>query len=271
MAAHAWSHDERSLIVRAARETRRTWPNHEWTTEPHEDRIDLFERLAGSKDRVGRERLLTCGAVLANVEAAIRVLAWLPETELAGSVPEPDRVARVTASRRTRLGAPDFARHRAVFGRALPGQPPAAADLVTHLLDEMPAVARGVGVVGLEPDQEPELPRIGWKLRHHFQHEEFAGLSWTSMLLITGTEQRQDLVRAGWLAQNLVLAATKHRLICSVVTEVFELPAARGALSASLGVGGLPQLLLAVGSPARVTGGEPTRLDGTPSWRRKTG
>ncbi|MFD8498426.1 hypothetical protein [Amycolatopsis sp. NPDC059657] len=265
MAAHAWSHDERSLIVRAAREARRMWPNHEWTIELHEDRVELFERLGGSNDRLGRERLLTCGAVLANVEAAMRVLAWRPETDLSGSVSDLDRVARVRASRRTRLGSSDFARYGAVFGRALPGEPPAVANLVTHLLDETPGVAKGVGVLALDADQEPELPRIGWKLRHHFQHEEFAGLTWTSMLVITATEKRQDLVRAGWLTQNLILAATTHELTCSLVTEAFDLSAARGALSESLGVGGFPQLLLSVGCPERATDSEPTQLEGASS------
>lgn len=265
MTDHAWSHDERGLIVRAAREIRRGWPNHEWTIEIHEDRIEVFERLDGSKDRLGRARLLTCGAVLANVEAGMRVLAWRPESDLSGSVSDLDRVARVTASSRTRLGATDFARYGAVFGRAVPGEPLASANLATHLLDEVPGVAKGLGVFGLDPDQEPSLPRIGWRLRHHFQHEEYAGLTLTSLLVITATEQRQDLVRAGWLTQNLVLVATAHGLTCSVVTDPFDLPTVRGGLASSLGVGGFPQLLLSLGSREPTGDRNEPQLEGAPS------
>lgn len=60
--------------------------------------LSLFERADRAlphHDPLGRDRLISCGAALANMLVALRVLGWVPELRLLPDPAEPYEVARV--------------------------------------------------------------------------------------------------------------------------------------------------------------------------------
>lgn len=245
---HAWSTEEKRIIVAAARQVPKRWIDDVWTLSVHEDSLDLYERLANNhwvRDRGGRTRLIVCGAVLANLEGAIRMLGWAPLTDLSCDVLALDRVARLTARRRTRPVAADFARFAALSGRRTK---PAPSSVSTWGRDVAEATeGGGIRVRMLTPSDVRDLPKVGRQVARKVTPEA----SWTAFLVTTVTESREQLVRSGAVAQRLLLAATEYGLEGTAFTEPFDAPAIRGALAAIDGVPGFPQMVVVVEEPRK--------------------
>lgn len=252
--AHVWSTEEKRILVRAARQAPGRWLGDEWTLSIHGDTIDLFERLEDSRwlrDRGGRARLIACGAVLAHLENAIRVLGWSPRTDLSADVLALDRVARITASARKRPETADFVRFAAMSGRSsLPG-PTGVASWGRKIAEG--CAVDGVRAGWLAPRRVRALPRVAGQIS---RKASAAGKdqddSWSVFLVGSATEVRHQLVRAGVVAQRLRLAATEHGLLSCVCTEPFDTPGVRGSLFGLGGVPGFPQLVVIVGEHQKV-------------------
>jgi len=83
-----------------------------------EDRVELYEEFDGTSWQnhpTGRERLIACGAAIANLTAAIRVLGWEAEEELFNDPARPDLVARIYAGNRRKATNTDVVKYSAVF------------------------------------------------------------------------------------------------------------------------------------------------------------
>ncbi|MFJ8916440.1 hypothetical protein [Amycolatopsis sp. NPDC102389] len=254
--AHVWSTEEKRILVAAARQVPKRWIDDVWTLSVHEDSIDLYERLASShwvRDRGGRARLIVCGAVVANLDCAIRILGWAPLTDLTCDALALDRVARLRTKRRVRPVAADFARFAAVPGRRTK---PAPSSVVTWGREVAEASeADGVRVRGLRPSDVRDLPKVGGQIIRKATPE----VSWIAFLVATVTETREQLVRAGAVTQRLLLTSTEYGLESAAFTEPFDAPAVRGALGVVEGVPGFPQAVVVVEEPRK-----------TPAQKRRT-
>ncbi|MEO6090266.1 MAG: hypothetical protein ABIQ18_44895 [Umezawaea sp.] len=96
--APEWSPGEVALLIRAARGAPVYGGGHPWVLEPHGRAVALYELPHHSfRDRLGIGRLLTCGAVLHNVHAALRAAGWRVEVLLPSDAAKPDLLAVLTA------------------------------------------------------------------------------------------------------------------------------------------------------------------------------
>ncbi|WP_245193293.1 hypothetical protein [Amycolatopsis alba] len=73
--------------------------------------------------------------------------------------------------------------------------------------------------------------------------------SWVAFLVGTATEAREQLVRAGLVAQRLVLAAAEYGLVGNAFTEPFGTPSVRGTLAGISRAVGFPQTVVVVEEP----------------------
>nr|WP_042178547.1 nitroreductase family protein [Kibdelosporangium sp. MJ126-NF4]CEL13253.1 hypothetical protein [Kibdelosporangium sp. MJ126-NF4]CTQ98945.1 hypothetical protein [Kibdelosporangium sp. MJ126-NF4] len=104
-----WAPGEVSQIVRAVVQAPSVHNVQPWVLEFHERSVLLFERWDHElprHDPKGRNRLMSCGAALTNLELAVRHLGWETTTTLFPDLAHPDLVATVTAAR---MGTPTVA------------------------------------------------------------------------------------------------------------------------------------------------------------------
>jgi hypothetical protein len=96
----AWTSGERGLLTLVADLAPSVHNTQPWLLRFHDDLrvLSLFERSERAlprHDPLGRDRLISVGAVIANVHFALRVLGWVPYVRL---LPDPayrDEVARI--------------------------------------------------------------------------------------------------------------------------------------------------------------------------------
>jgi len=246
--AHIWSTDEKRILVAAARHAAKLWSENLWTLSAHGESLDLYERLENRhwlRDRGGRARLIACGAVLANLECAIRALGWAPVADLTSDDIAPDRVARLSSSCRVRPAEADFARFAALSGRCTRTAPSSFPEWGRERAEDRED--GGVRVRFLSPSRVRGLPKVGGQIIRKAD----PGHTWAAFLVSTVTEARGQLVRAGVVAQRLLLAATEYGLKGSVFTEPFDVPAVRGTLAGLGEVTGFPQVVVVVEEPRK--------------------
>ncbi|WP_168200789.1 nitroreductase family protein [Allokutzneria sp. NRRL B-24872] len=96
----SWTRDEAKTLIDAVRLAPSVHNSQPWALELTDHHALLFERrdiALPHHDPTGRDRLLSCGAALANLELAVRFLGRRAETALLGDPLLPDWVATVTA------------------------------------------------------------------------------------------------------------------------------------------------------------------------------
>ncbi|GAA4553269.1 hypothetical protein [Amycolatopsis samaneae] len=244
---HLWSHDEKSALVGAAREAPPRRIGCGWVVQVHDDVIDVFERpgvpvLGG--DRAGRARLLGCGAVLANLEVTVRVLGWDPVVEVGGTCRTPDRIARITAHARTAPSRRERAEFRAVFGR------PSVSEVDYRSLSGilMERLRPRVSGTGVRVRSLSEKGKRGWA-GARYRPTSHSGLPGGCFAVTVDIETRPHLVRAGWVAQYLLLGAAELGAVGGLVTTPFAHLRARVALADDLLLPGLVELIVSVAVP----------------------
>ncbi|MCE7004658.1 nitroreductase family protein [Kibdelosporangium philippinense] len=97
-----WAPGEVRLIFQAVAQAPSVHNIQPWVLELHERSVLLFERWDHAiprHDPKGRDRLMSCGAALANLELAMRYLGWETTTTLFPDRAHPDLVASVSAVR----------------------------------------------------------------------------------------------------------------------------------------------------------------------------
>ncbi|RSN60943.1 hypothetical protein DMH01_16980 [Amycolatopsis sp. WAC 04182] len=246
--AHVWSTEEKRILVAAARQVPKRWIDDVWTLSVNDDSLDLYERLANNhwvRDRGGRARLIVCGAVLANLDCGIRMLGWAPLADLTCDALALDRVAKLAARRRARPVAVDFARFAALSGRRTKPAPSSEATWGRDIAEANEG--DGIRVRLLMPSHVVDLPKVGGQITRKATRD----VSWIAFLVTTATESREQLVRAGVVAQRLLLASTEYGLAGTAFTEPFDAPAVRGALVGTDDVPGFPQAVVVVEEPRK--------------------
>lgn len=236
-AAHVWSAQEKSVLVRAALHTDSCGVGSPWTLEVHEQRVEIYERFRAASwlhDGAGRDRVLACGSALAGVAVAMRVLGWLPETVLLGDAARPDLAACVTARARLRPGNTDARRFQALFDQRRHRHTVDPATLPGDVLDEIvhAGAARGVSLVPLSsftPASRKQTLDPG-------------------LLVVTAADGRRDQILAGAAMQQATLAARTRELTTAPQIGPFQFREFRQRVLRSCGLSGSPQLLLRLGT-----------------------
>ncbi|MTD54617.1 Acg family FMN-binding oxidoreductase [Amycolatopsis pithecellobii] len=115
-----WSHGEVDVLARAVSRAPSVHNTQPWVLQAERDAADLYERFESwlpKHDPAGRDRVISCGAALANLDLAVRTLGWDAQTTLLPDPDRPDLVARVLADGRRRATAADVDLYSAIFRR----------------------------------------------------------------------------------------------------------------------------------------------------------
>lgn len=115
-----WSSAEIGVLAHAVSRAPSVHDTKPWSLEPRGDVVELFERFDVSlprHDPTGRDRVISCGAALANLELAVRALGWDAQTALFPQPGRGDLVAQVRASGRAAVTELTSARYSAIFRR----------------------------------------------------------------------------------------------------------------------------------------------------------
>ncbi|MBK1782834.1 hypothetical protein [Prauserella cavernicola] len=235
-APHAWSGQERGVLVRAAMHSFPCGVGSPWTLQVRGHRAELSERFGASSwthDGVGRDRVIACGAALAGVVVAARMLGWLTETELLGDPARPELVAGVAATGRHRPTSADVRRFQAIFDRGEPGVPVDPAELSEEVLAEVLRTGTMAGV--------RLVPLSAGATGQRKQTLE-AGL-----LVVTTSDGRRDQLLAGTAMQEASLAARTLGLTVAPSISPFQFREFRQRVVRACRLGGSPQLLLRLG------------------------
>ncbi|MEU6641553.1 hypothetical protein ABZ863_03295 [Saccharomonospora sp. NPDC046836] len=243
---HAWSAQERSVLVRAALNANPCGVGNPWTLEIQGHRAELYERFGATSwhhDGTGRDRVIACGTALASVVVAVRVLGWVPEITLLGDPSHPDLVATVTARARHRPSSADVRRFQAIFDRTRHRDTHDPGDFPEEMLADIMAAGTRPGV---------RLLALSAFTPANRKQTLDPGL-----LVVTTSDGRRDQVLAGAAMQEASLAARAYGLTSSPQISPFQFREFRQRIVRSRRVRGSPQLLLRLGRRQPVEGTEP--------------
>lgn len=118
-----WSSTEVGVLARAVARAPSVHNSMPWAVEIGRDTTDtaeLFEQpepRLPQHDPTGRDRVISCGAALTNLELAVRALGWRTSLSLFPDRNRPDLVARVTATGREPATAGEVSRYDAIYRR----------------------------------------------------------------------------------------------------------------------------------------------------------
>ncbi|HVV29364.1 MAG TPA: hypothetical protein VHC41_00645 [Mycobacteriales bacterium] len=165
-----WSSAETGVLARAVSQAPSVHNLSPWTAEIRPSGAELYERFGVTlprHDPTGRDRVISCGAALANLELGLRTLGWEPETELLPEDAHPDLLARVTSSRRHEATADEIACYSAIFRRRS-YRAPFATQLVAD--DDLRSLTAGTdGVQARIIDRAAETGPLAELLSHAAQ------------------------------------------------------------------------------------------------------
>lgn len=216
----SWSTAETEVLARTLLRAPSVHNIQPWLLEFDHDRLLLIERRDLSlpeHDPNGRDRVMSCGAALANLELAIRVLGYEPRTE---TFPDPDRpevVASVEPGERSLPSAEDLHRYSAIERRRSYRKRFSGRPVSRQRIGELMAAAAAAGVEARPIHDELELSRVAdllefaaeafqhdhgyqrelalWTIRDEVSHLHGVGLAATA--LPPGSLPWAGLVRAG--------------------------------------------------------------------------
>jgi hypothetical protein len=203
-----WTRGEISLVATAVRRAPSVGDAQPWELEFAGATASLLGR-----GPAGRDRTISCGAALANLLLAVRVLGWHPRLAMFPDPARPCELARVSRGERHPPSDVDIARHAAIPVRRSHRGPLAATRLTQQLvtasaaegvrirpvrgLDEVTALADLLALAGLKCQPDPE----------------------TVLLIETHGDTRLDHLLAGRALQDIWLAATSAGLAGSVLAR----------------------------------------------------
>ncbi|WP_158894859.1 nitroreductase family protein [Amycolatopsis anabasis] len=248
---HVWSCAEKAVLARAATRAPHCGLGCPWTLEVREDRVELYEQFDGSawhNNTGSRERVIACGAALANLTSAIRVLGWEAGESLFIDPLRPDLVARITARTRRRTTRTDVVRYSAIFRQRRHRHAVDPGLLPAGVLHDILAAGCGPGIRAHPLHGNPPVGR--------------RTVGEPCFLVVTETSGRRELLLAGSAMQQMSLVATENGLSCSVLTRPLQSPELRNRLLRHLGLTGVPQLMLCVGYPLTTSLPTPRRVIG---------
>ena len=144
----SWTKGEIAVMAGAVRRAPSVHNTQPWVLEFHDGHISLFERLdltLQHHDPTGRDRLISCGAALANLLLAVRILGWDAEPLLFPNRNRPDEVAWVVVAARRAPSDVDWARYAAIPWRRSHRGPFAGTQVPDDLRYQLVTAATGGG------------------------------------------------------------------------------------------------------------------------------
>ncbi|ASR39385.1 hypothetical protein BAY61_17485 [Prauserella marina] len=241
---HVWSAQEKGVLASAARTALHCGVGSAWTLRMWEHDVELHERFHATSwhhEGAGRDRVIACGAALAGVVVAVRVLGWLPEIMMLGDAARPELVATVGARARHRPSARDVRWFKAGFGRRWHRGTLDPEELDPALVDELVCAGTGQGV--------SVVPVSAFAPGNRKQPLE------PGLLIVTAADGRRDQVAAGVAMQHCALAASARGLTAEPRTGPFQFREFRRRVLRGRGLSGSPQLLLRLGERGPVEPG----------------
>jgi hypothetical protein len=275
-----WTADETDAIVRAARGAPVLCHEQPWVLELVDHRVELHEVAGGERwDVAGIDRLLSCGAALANIVLAVRALGWDVRVGVEGGSGEPDLAARVMAVKSGPPSDCELALYRSisapdVVNRGRGGQDELRRLIsVSHFRTARLEPVGGVAFAAilhdasrqldgdrrfaaeLSPWQRQLVPAqrvCGPTTRRQAVRDLTARLSARPMLaVVTDSDTRADHLLAGVAMQVAMLAAPGLGFLSHPVVRPMHLGDTRLRLMNDFALGGYPQALLGL-TPAEL-------------------
>ncbi|NKQ52066.1 hypothetical protein HFP15_04140 [Amycolatopsis sp. K13G38] len=115
-----WSATEAGVLACAVDRSPSVHNTQPWSLETGEAMAELYERrdiVLPRHDPLGRDRTLSCGAALANLELALRAMGWATTTTLFPDPAQPELLARVLADGPHEADAEEVDLYSAIFRR----------------------------------------------------------------------------------------------------------------------------------------------------------
>ena len=115
-----WSEEQLEALAKAVRNAPSVHNTQPWSLRVLGSTATLYERPdldLSWHDPQGRDRMISCGAALANLALAVRSTGWAVDERLEPSAEEPEAVACVLATRREAPTAVESQRYRAIIRR----------------------------------------------------------------------------------------------------------------------------------------------------------
>jgi hypothetical protein len=287
-----WSSSEVGVLARSLSHAPSVHNTQPWTLEARADSADLYERFDVTlprHDPSGRDRVISCGAALTNLELAVRALGWDTDVALFPDRERPDLVARITAIGRKETTATEVERYAAIFRRHSYREPFSLHTVSRSALRALAAVPTEPGVQARVIDPRTECATLAelfdyaavvFRDDRAYQRElsswslgpKDTTLPWGGLVrqdthvpdtvtltqrlmregilvLLTTDDTRRDRLLAGAVMQQIWLAAITRGLVASVLTQPLQLREVRAGLIERLHLAGYPQLFLRLGHP----------------------
>ncbi|KAA9149826.1 hypothetical protein FPZ12_042430 [Amycolatopsis acidicola] len=202
-----WSATETGVLVGAAGRAPSVHHSRPWLIEPRDGEVRLVELPDAGPPRhdpAGRDRMISCGAALANLELAVRALGFEPALTLFPEPARPELVARLRIAGRKDASAEEVERYSAIFRRrsyrapfSLHPVPPTVLRVLV-LASTSPGVeiraVRGVpeftaladllslAAKTLREDHAYQRELVAWTARFPERFEDAATVPWTGLV-----------------------------------------------------------------------------------------
>ncbi|AGM07195.1 Acg family FMN-binding oxidoreductase [Amycolatopsis keratiniphila] len=161
--ANGWTRAETEVLARTLLRAPSVHNIQPWRLELDGGRLLLRERrdvALPEHDTRGRDRLISCGAALANVELAVRVLGYDLTTRMFPEDGEPDLVAAIETTGRSAPSDVDLHRYSAIARRGSYRHPFSGRRVSREKIGDLIAAATESGVEARLIYDELELSRV---------------------------------------------------------------------------------------------------------------
>lgn len=277
-----WTEEQTRALLAAARSAPTRSHEHPWLIELRGHGAFVYERLSMRRRYpAGRDRLLSCGAVVANLHTTIRALGWEPEL-LTGPCREPDLIAVVRAGRRHVATGAALARREAIAHVDRSDRVPLLSPVdgqTGRWLADADWCPRTEAKLLADPKTAAVLGELvlhaarRWDGDRRIANELAAWLGATPMtddhcvvpyeravsaiaariaaervlVVLTPDDGRTDQMMAGAAVQAIRLTATMSELAAVPVTALLRIPELRSGLIDAAQLPGFPQALVRIG------------------------
>jgi hypothetical protein len=157
---NGWTSGEKAIIAAAVRSAPSVHNTQPWRLEFRERGVSLLERLDLSlshHDPTGRDRMISCGAALADLLLAVRILGRDADFLPFPDPRRPDEVARVVTGEPRKPSTVDIERYAAIPWRHSYRRPFAGTPVPDSLRHDLAAAAAGVRVRPVRPGETEAL------------------------------------------------------------------------------------------------------------------